>query len=311
MNLVFASGFLVPQHPPGINYFNGLKAHVEAQGHETVFPDVAPLASCEQRAIPLADQIFAKYPDGDIHIIAHSMGGLDSRVLIARNHRGLSGRIKSLTTISTPHAGTAVADLLLGRRPKDEGEFLASIADVLVPGLGAGGFLGRVGGIPGLPDAGLFGNIASVAGFLGLDLGALADLTTDGAKLLPDPSLAPMPFPIRYRSYAAVGRPPTDFHGILKQTCLLFVPFHNYLKKVTGEENDGLVPLSSSSHFGDFQQDDLWQCDHADAVGWNLDNPLSPAFLHLPRYDAIISKLEEWLTAAAEFSPWPRGWRAP
>ena len=132
MNLVFASGFLIPQHPPGINYFRDLKAHVEAQGHETVFPDVPALDSCEKRAKPLAEQIFAKYPDGDIHIIAHSMGGLDSRVLIARNHFGLSERIKSLTTMATPHLGTEVADLLIGRRPEDEREFLASIADVFV-----------------------------------------------------------------------------------------------------------------------------------------------------------------------------------
>jgi hypothetical protein len=218
------------------------------------------------------------------------MGGLDSRVLIARNHFGLSTRIKSLTTISTPHVGTEVADLLIGRRQHDEREFLASVADVLGRVLGGGGLLARVLRIPGLPDGGIFGDIAGVVRFLGLDRGALEDLTTEGAKKLPDPSLPPLPFPIRYRSYAAVGRPPSDFPE-RKQTCFLFVPFHNYLKKVTGEENDGLVPLRSSNRFGEFQ--DEWQCDHADAVGYNLDDPLAPPPAdHFARYDAIIGDLE-------------------
>jgi triacylglycerol lipase len=244
MKLVFASGFLVPQHPPGITYFRDLKDHVEAQGHETVFPDVQPLGSCEERAIPLAEQIYEKYKDGEIHIIAHSMGGLDSRVLIYRNLRGLSARIKSLTTIATPHAGSPVADLLTG----GQNEILGVIAKLIS------------GGLP---------------------IGALKDLRTD--RRLPDPrELYP---DIRYRSYAAVGRPPAGLFALRTSHALALT--HGYIQ----EENDGLVPFSSAQ-YADFQQDDLWHCDHADAVGWNLDNPLHPKFLHLPRYDAIISKLE-------------------
>lgn len=183
------------------------------------------------------------------------MGGLDSHVLIARNHRGLSGRIKSLTTISTPHFGSPVADLVTGGSPGGENQVRDAIGAII-----------RGSGLP---------------------VGALEDLRTD--RNLPDPREQ---FPdIRYLSYAAVGRPAA---GLLRlRTCAALALTHGFVQGVTGEENDGLVPLSSSSHFGDFQQDDLWPCDHADAVGWNLDNPLSPAFLHLPRYDAIISKLEE------------------
>jgi hypothetical protein len=40
MNLVFASGVLVPQHILGVDYFRGIKAHVEANGHHAVFPQV-------------------------------------------------------------------------------------------------------------------------------------------------------------------------------------------------------------------------------------------------------------------------------
>lgn len=47
---------------------------------------------------------------GKFHIIAHSMGGLDSRYLIT--HLGGSHRIASLTTIATPHFGSPIADVV-------------------------------------------------------------------------------------------------------------------------------------------------------------------------------------------------------
>jgi triacylglycerol lipase len=40
--------------------------------------------------------------------VAHSMGGLDARYLIT--HLGMAGRVQSLTTIASPHRGTAFAD---------------------------------------------------------------------------------------------------------------------------------------------------------------------------------------------------------
>jgi hypothetical protein len=53
MNLVFASGFLVPQRLLGTDYFRGLEAHLEGR-HATLFPVVPPLASSEERAPLLA-----------------------------------------------------------------------------------------------------------------------------------------------------------------------------------------------------------------------------------------------------------------
>lgn len=121
MNLVLATGFFFPQQVLGVEYFRGLKAHLQAGGHTAQFPPVPPIGTCESRARVLADAIQQAYPTGAVHIIAHSMGGLDSRMLIARNLHGLSdpGRIASLTTLSTPHRGTPLADLLVGPRPGD------------------------------------------------------------------------------------------------------------------------------------------------------------------------------------------------
>jgi triacylglycerol lipase len=51
-------------------------------------------------------------PRGPVHLIGHSMGGLDSRYMIAR--LGMADRVKSLTTVGTPHRGTAFADWGVG-----------------------------------------------------------------------------------------------------------------------------------------------------------------------------------------------------
>ena len=50
----------------------------------------------------------ARPPNDRVHIIAHSMGGLDSRYMISR--LGMENHVLSLTTIGTPHRGTAFAD---------------------------------------------------------------------------------------------------------------------------------------------------------------------------------------------------------
>src|ERR1700719_4474458 len=114
MNLVFASGVLVPQKIAGLDYFKDLAAHYPAD--TTLFPPVSPLGSVQLRAQELANAIAAKFPSGEVHIVAHSMGGLDARCLLAQNLRGLAAgdRVVSLSTISTPHHGSPVADLLLG-----------------------------------------------------------------------------------------------------------------------------------------------------------------------------------------------------
>ena len=78
---------------PGTAYFRGRSPSC-GQARDAV-SHVSPLGSSEQRARQLADAVDKTFPYGPVHIIAHSMGGLDGRVLIARNHHGLSspGRI--------------------------------------------------------------------------------------------------------------------------------------------------------------------------------------------------------------------------
>ena len=171
MNLVFASGFSFPQHLGIIDYFDGVEARFAGQ-HETLFPPVHPFGRSKDRALQLANAIRDRnFPAGPIHIIAHSMGGLDSRYLIDANHHGLTARIATLTTLSTPHGGSPVADLLLGS------------------------FLSRL----------FHGGVTSSIGALGLiGTGALEDLTKAGAAQVPD--VAKTHPQISYHSYAATGR---------------------------------------------------------------------------------------------------------
>jgi len=61
-----------------------------------------------------------------VNIIAHSKGGLDSRYLIWKHNFG--DKIASLTTISTPHHGTEVADLIYNQQLVDKDMIIKALA---------------------------------------------------------------------------------------------------------------------------------------------------------------------------------------
>jgi triacylglycerol lipase len=209
MQLVFASGFFVPQRLIGFEYFRGMRAAFP----DALFPVVSPLASIAQRASALADAIQEAFPAGAIHVIAHSMGGLDTRMLLARNTHGLAapGRIAALSTISTPHRGSPIADLLVGPQPV------------------------------GLDFRTLYYRlIETLAADIGLDIGALGELTSGFAATFNHdcPDVAR----VAYRSYAGGT-----------QESIVLKPAHLYCEFVgtTDDErmNDGLVPLALISRF--------------------------------------------------------------
>jgi triacylglycerol lipase len=112
--IVLAHGILGVGALPLIGgvYFNGVRALFEAHGHRVIEPSVETLGSLEQRSGQLATAIAAGYPTGEVVIVAHSMGGLDSRRVIAR-HSDVGPRVKTLITIATPHYGSPVADAVL------------------------------------------------------------------------------------------------------------------------------------------------------------------------------------------------------
>ncbi|MCB9488327.1 MAG: hypothetical protein H6684_06320 [Deltaproteobacteria bacterium] len=96
------------------NYYKVLD-HLKDHGFEVYEPAVTPIATIEERAAQIAALIDAKYPNQKVNLIAHSQGGVDARYLISS--MGWGDRVASLTTISTPHDGTALADIAAGLTP--------------------------------------------------------------------------------------------------------------------------------------------------------------------------------------------------
>ena len=122
-NIVLAHGVLgfgaLPL--PIVQYFHGVASHLRTQNHDHVLEPTVPLiGDVEARARSLAQQIGDWPATGDpalrpdpaqpIHIIAHSMGGLDARFAISRLHLP---RIATLVTVGTPHNGSPVADAIV------------------------------------------------------------------------------------------------------------------------------------------------------------------------------------------------------
>ena len=89
-------------------YFRGIPDALRAAGNRVLVTRVHPTAGIARRARKLGEQIRAAFPDEPVHLIGHSMGGLDARALVA--DPWWQRRVLSLTTIATPHLGSGIAD---------------------------------------------------------------------------------------------------------------------------------------------------------------------------------------------------------
>jgi triacylglycerol lipase len=94
-------------------YFPGIIEMLEAAHNRVLVPSLSPTSGVAERAAQLKAYLDRHSPGEPVHIIAHSMGGLDSRYLISQ--LGMSRRVLSLTTLGTPHRGSSFADWALGR----------------------------------------------------------------------------------------------------------------------------------------------------------------------------------------------------
>jgi triacylglycerol lipase len=95
----------------------------------TFAPNIVPYAKIETRAKSwqkLIKELTEKTPNGKVNIIAHSMAGLDIRY--ALTNLEIADDVASLTTISTPHRGTSLAELTL-RTPEAIRDKLADFLD--------------------------------------------------------------------------------------------------------------------------------------------------------------------------------------
>jgi triacylglycerol lipase len=95
-----------------LHYFRGIRSHLESNGFTVRHTSVSFAKSLEARAADLKlqiDGVLTSTGAKKVHVIAHSMGGLDTRFMIAKLE-GMRDRVASLTTIGTPHLGTSFAD---------------------------------------------------------------------------------------------------------------------------------------------------------------------------------------------------------
>jgi len=263
MNLVLVHGILGFRKKFGIEYFRGVAEHFRAKGLAVLVPELDPTRGIEFRGNQLGEQINSGFTSGQLdrtqktHIVAHSMGGLDSRYLLSPvSGKQLVAPVRSLTTISTPHRGSPIADLI--DKPFELRPF------------------------PDLPFKHEGNPLELALNELGISLDGLRDLTTVScqafsAKYTNRPSVA-------YFSVAGSGRPS------LFPTASSLLLFHNYIFASTGKANDGLV-TTDSAMWGTFNPA-TWPADHAEEVGYNLDNLiLPPAFPYLANFDQIIANV--------------------
>lgn len=125
---VLLHGFLGFARLGPIAYFRGVAAALRRSGTVPLVPEVSAGGSVAERAESLARQLFASGGRA-FALVAHSMGGLDARHLIA--HLDPDRRVKSLVTVATPHRGTPVATEIMDAK----GLFPALVRRIAVRGL--------------------------------------------------------------------------------------------------------------------------------------------------------------------------------
>lgn len=226
-----------------MQYWHGIKDALQANGATVLATSVPPSSSIAVRATALASGIAAaqrssssspsSQPPPPVNIIAHSMGGLDARYLIAHLTATSGVRVASLTTIATPHRGSPVADYLLDPAS-------SSWSPLHLPRLY--GVLARAG--------------------LGTD--AFAQLTTRYMKDTFNPA-TPDSDDVRYFSYGAdLGGPPSRL-GVFRQPWGVIAAAEKAAG--SGGGNDGLVSVASS-RWGEYRGT-LVGVSHLDLINWS------------------------------------------
>jgi triacylglycerol lipase len=270
MNIILAHGILGFDKIGYVAYFNAVEEHIKKKyGSQVLITKVSATGSITERGEQLREQILNALitdvldPADETHIIAHSMGGLDSRYILSpKNKDNIAELITSLTTIGTPHRGSPIADAFY--------PLLDAKSDLPFVGL-------------------LEGQARNFLDFFGISTEGLRDLTTDVLTTFDKDYVDSDE--VSYFWTAGIGRSGAGF-----RTSIALLPTYEYIHK-TGKtnddkSNDGVVPLSSAVHGEAIGRP--WLADHLDEVGHDLDDlPTGTPkhFDYLDRYDEIINRI--------------------
>ena len=97
-----------------LTYFYNIEGHLEENGYEVYVPRLTAYDRIEKRAKQIVDYVDSLNLK-KVNLIGHSLGGVDARFAISEY--GLSKKVASLTTVSSPHWGTSAIDVILGIIP--------------------------------------------------------------------------------------------------------------------------------------------------------------------------------------------------
>jgi triacylglycerol lipase len=272
MNLVLVHGILGFREKFGVEYFNGIKERLSKYTPNILIPQLEATGTTSTCGEQLREAILAAFAsgaldrDGETHIIGHSQGGLNARYMLSPknpNSKDLAGKITSLTTISSPHQGSPIPDLL-ALKPVDH-DFKS--LELLIHDRDLGQDIVRV-----------------MLARLGVNPDALTDLGTEAMKKFnleypdnPD---------VHYFSVAGAGR------AQIPQTSLFLYEFYHHIKSLTGEDNDGLVTVPSAQRWPEGAV--IWPADHADEIGHDLNSPELkplPGWDYLAAWEAIVNNV--------------------
>ena len=200
-------------------------------------------------------EILEKTHKEKINIIAHSKGGIEARYMIS--HLDMGDKVASLTTLCTPHRGTPVADIVVGKIPV--GQFmLARLVNIY----------GRIMGDKD-PDG----------------LRAIVGVTTEAMEQFNRENLDHPK--VYYQSYAAHLN---KSHSNFLQKALARI-IYTY-----GGRNDGMVPIESAKwgrYRGVVTDDKNSSVSHTDIVGVSKLMGGSSSFDHNAFMTNLVHELKE------------------
>ncbi len=234
--------------------YAGIREALAADGHAVVQTQVPPFDAVEVRAGALAaaiDDALRTTGAPKVNLIAHAMGGLDARHVVSR--LGYGDRVASLTTMSTPHRGAALADLALSLSPGDP--ILNAVA--LVVGV-------KVSDVGGDPDL-----RAALQAMAEATAGAFNAATPDDPRVFYQSwsgvsSLFGTASDRARAAAACEGKMAYIPEGAFDKLRIEFAPFTGIVGHGGADPHDGMVTVASAK-WGEFQG--CVPGDHSDEIG--------------------------------------------
>jgi len=116
--IILVSGLGFHDQNKIINYWGAIPDFLKAHGADVYTANQQAFLSIPDNAIKLKYRILdilEKSKSDKINIIGHSKGGLEARYMTSK--LGMHDTVASITTLGTPHRGTHLADIVLGKIP--------------------------------------------------------------------------------------------------------------------------------------------------------------------------------------------------